>query len=293
MEAVLDEFIFPPDSSKRLSDYNTSLDIDIKHKPEAKTRLEAGIKELRGLQDKLYAMNRYSMLIVFQALDAAGKDGTIKHVMSGVNPQGCQVSSFKTPSDEELDHTYLWRCIKALPRRGNIGIFNRSYYEELLVVKVHPELIKRQRLPKPLSDPKDAKFWIRRYADVNGLEKYLINNGMQVLKFFLHVSKEEQKNRFLSRINDPNKHWKISLSDFKERQHWDKYQKAYEDMLLNTSTTHAPWYVIPADQKWFMRALIMEIIVNKLKKLDLRYPEVTEKKKVEIEQAKTFLESEE
>jgi PPK2 family polyphosphate:nucleotide phosphotransferase len=228
------------------------------------------------------------MLIIFQALDAAGKDGTIKHVMSGVNPQGVQVYSFKHPSHEELDHTFLWRCMKALPERGRIGIFNRSYYEEVLIVKVHPEIVASQRIPK--ADPKKDKFWERRYDDIVNFEKHLVRNGTKIVKFFLNVSKNEQKERFLERINRPDKHWKFSGSDCREREFWDDYQQAYEDMLNQTSTKQAPWYVIPADRKWITRAAVAAILAKEIKSLDLEFPKVTEAQEKAIEEARKVLE---
>ena len=238
----------------------------------------------------LYAQNTYALLIVLQAMDAAGKDGTIKHVMSGVNPQGCQVFSFKSPSAEELDHDYLWRSFKALPERGNIGIFNRSYYEEVLIVRVHREILEKQQLP-PEAKKKD--IWERRFEEINNFEKYLVRNGIIVLKFFLNVSKSEQKKRFLDRINRPEKNWKFSVSDAKERGFWDDYQKAYEDIFNNTSTKWAPWYIIPADHKWFTRFTVANIICDKLKSLNLAYPTVSEEHKQELLKAKEMLENEE
>jgi PPK2 family polyphosphate:nucleotide phosphotransferase len=226
-------------------------------------------------------------------MDAAGKDGTIKHVMSRVNPMGCRVSSFKKPSEEELDHTYLWRCYKELPARGQIGIFNRSYYEEVLVTRVHPEILENQKLPDMPEDPRNNKeFWDKRYKQIIDFEDYLVSNGMTILKFFLNLSKEEQKNRFLARIENPSKHWKISLSDFKERKYWNDYQFAIEQMLINTSTEKAPWYLVPADNKWFMRAAISEIIVATLEKMNLSYPGISEDKKQEILKAEKWLKNE-
>jgi PPK2 family polyphosphate:nucleotide phosphotransferase len=239
----------------------------------------------------LYAHDRYGILIIFQAMDAAGKDGTIKHVMSGVNPQGCRVSSFKKPSSEELSHSFLWRCFKALPAKGMIRIFNRSYYEDVLIVRVHPEVLWKQKLPDivPGEEVGEA-FWQRRYTDINNFERYLSNNGVVIIKFFLNVSNEEQRNRFLARIENPSKNWKISLSDFKERRFWDDYMQAYEQMLIHTSTDSAPWHVIPADDKWFMRAMVSHVIVEKLKTLDLHYPKVDDEKEAEISEAKKWLE---
>jgi PPK2 family polyphosphate:nucleotide phosphotransferase len=235
------------DGSKfRLKDIDPgdTLHLDSEDKPKAKEALESGVEVLADLQDVLYAQDRWSLLLIFQAMDAAGKDGAIKHVMSGVNPQGCQVFSFKAPTSEDLDHDYLWRCLKCLPERGRIGIFNRSYYEETLVVRVHPEFLEKQKLPEELVG-KDV--WDNRFQDIRNVEKYLSRNGTIIRKFFLHVSNEEQRQRFLARLDDPDKNWKFSANDASERGHWDAYMKAYEDMIRNTSTKYAPWYVVPAD----------------------------------------------
>lgn len=281
------------EEGKRLKDYDPSYTNDIKDKEECQARLKEGVKKLAELQDRLYAHDKYGLLIIFQAMDAAGKDGTIKHVMSGVNPQGCQVKSFKSPSSEELDHDYLWRCIKALPERGNIGIFNRSYYEEVLITRVHPEVLKFQKLPNLPEKPlEDEKFWKHRYEEINNFEKRLVNNGIHILKFFLNVSKDEQKRRFLDRINDPTKNWKFTINDIKERGFWKDYQDAYQRIMENTSTKHAPWYVIPADKKWFMRTAVCDIIVDKLKSLDLKYPKVSDAQLADLEKAKKILEDE-
>jgi PPK2 family polyphosphate:nucleotide phosphotransferase len=251
--------------------------------------LQDCIVELADAQDRLYAADKWSMLVIFQAMDAAGKDGTIKHVMSGINPQGCQVHSFKKPSEEELDHDFLWRCVKALPERGRIGIFNRSYYEEVLVVKVHPELLKYQRLPdaKPT-----AKFWNGRYKDIRKFEKHLERNGTRVVKIFLNVSKEEQKRRFLERINDPKKQWKFSAADIKERQSWDAYMQAYETLLNTTSTPNAPWYVVPADNKWLCRAIVSRILVQTVDSLNAKYPKASDEQLAALEECRKKLESE-
>ncbi len=244
-------------------------------KQNAELLLSENIDALTKIQDKLYADNRYAVLLIFQAMDAAGKDGTIKHVMSGINPQGCQVYSFKQPSNEELDHDYAWRTYKCLPERGRIGIFNRSYYEEVLVTRVHPEIVLRQNLPGTHSvEDIDEKFWKRRYRQINDMERHLSENGTVILKFFLNVSKDQQKRRFLKRIDDEKRNWKFSLSDLKEREHWDDYMNAYSNMLTNTSTEFAPWYVIPADRKWFMRYAVGQIIVERLTELDLKYPKL-------------------
>jgi len=285
-----DKLIVPPGKKIKLKDYDTGFTDKFKSKEEAQEKLKDDVKKMAELQDVLYADNRHSLLLIFQALDAAGKDGTIKHVMSGVNPQGCQVFSFKAPSAEELDHDYLWRCSGKVPEKGRIGIFNRSYYEEVLVTRVHPEFLAKQNLPD-MKNP--DKLWEHRFAEIVNFEKYLTRNGTSVLKFFLHVSKKEQKRRFLDRINTPEKNWKFSSTDVKERQHWVDYQNAYEDMFNNTSTDFAPWYIIPADHKWFIRTAVADIIVKKLKELDLKYPEVTEEHKAELLKAKEMLESEE
>jgi PPK2 family polyphosphate:nucleotide phosphotransferase len=276
------------DSGKKVSlkDFDTRDTGSYKDKAEAAEDLRRDVERLAELQDVLYAQNIYSILLVFQAMDAAGKDSVIKHVMSGINPQGCQVFSFKSPTPEELDHDYLWRCVKALPERGRIGIFNRSYYEEVLVVRVHPEYLQAQSLPAPaLKGP----IWERRFEDINNKEKYLARSGTVIIKFFLHVSKEEQKERFLERIETPEKNWKFSLTDVKERGHWDEYMKAYEEMLEHTGTEWAPWYVIPADRKWFTRALVARIIIETMEGLDLQYPALSEKQKAELTSAKDVL----
>ena len=238
-------------------------------KDRAADLLKQNLADLAAAQDLLYADDRYSLLLIFQAMDAAGKDGTIKHVMSGVNPQGCQVYSFKQPSAEELDHNFLWRCMRCLPERGRIGIFNRSYYEEVLVVKVHPEILAQQKLPP---GKRGKSFWETRYDDINAFERHLVRNGTRILKFFLNVSKEVQKERFLERIDSPEKNWKFAVGDVAERAHWDEYMQAYEDALIATSTEDAPWYVIPADHKWATRAIVADIITATLKSMDLSYP---------------------
>lgn len=251
--------------------------------------MQADVERLAEYQNILYAQNTYALLIIFQAMDAAGKDSTIKHVMSGVNPQGCQVYSFKQPSAEELDHDYLWRTMKALPERGRVGIFNRSYYEETLVVRVHPELLKKQQLPHI---PQDNRIWQQRFEEINNFEKYLVNNGIIILKFFLNVSKSEQKKRFLARIETPEKNWKFSASDAIERAFWDDYMQAYEDIFNHTSTESAPWYIIPAESKWFTRLVVADIICSKLKELNLKYPAVTEEHQRQLLKAKELLENE-
>lgn len=279
------KFIFNSEKNS-LKDFESNYTDGYKDKDDAKNDLEKGVETLSKLQDKLYAHDKYSVLIIFQAMDAAGKDGTIKHVMSGVNPQGCEVSSFKSPSTEELDHDYLWRCIKQLPGRGKIGIFNRSYYEEVLVTKVHPEFLDKQKLPNLEIN---KKFWKKRYEDINYFEEYLTNNGTIIIKFFLNVSKDEQKKRFLDRINDPTKNWKFSSSDLKERKMWDNYMDCYDDMFKQTSTKHAPWYIVPADNKWFMRNVVSKIINERLKSLKLEYPNISDEQKLDLEKAKEIL----
>jgi PPK2 family polyphosphate:nucleotide phosphotransferase len=271
-------------------------DFDPKHtghfkdKEEALTQLKLSVERLAGEQDILYAADTYALLVIFQALDAAGKDGTIKHVMSGVNPQGCEVHSFKAPSHEELNHDYLWRPTNRLPARGQIGIFNRSYYEEVLVVRVHRELLALQHLP-PLA--KNESLWKRRFEEINSFERYLVSNGIIVLKFYLNVSKSEQKSRFLKRIEEKEKNWKFSSSDARERQYWDDYMKAYEEMFNQTSTEWAPWHIIPADRKWFTRLCVSEIIVATLRSLDLKYPKISDEERTELQKAKEELLNEE
>ena len=255
-------------------------------KSRGKKALASGIEALAELQDKLYAQDRWSLLVVFQAMDAAGKDGAIKHVMSGVNPQGCHVSSFKAPSAEDLDHDYLWRCMKELPSRGEIGIFNRSYYEELLVVRVHSALLAKQKLPPSLVT---KGIWKERAEDICNFEKYLSRNGVVVRKIFLHVSKKEQEKRFLERIDDPYKNWKFSPNDAAERDYWDQYMEAYEEMIRTTATSWAPWYVIPADNKWFTRVAVAAAVIDTLAQLDLEYPKVSKEKLSELAAARKKL----
>jgi len=286
----INRFRVDEDSKLDLKDHPTGFTGDYKGKDEAVADLETNIKKLAELQDVLYADNCRSLLIVFQAMDAAGKDGAIKHVMSGVNPQGCQVSSFKSPSAEELDHDFLWRCQKVLPERGRIGIFNRSHYEEVLVVRVHPQFLASQQLPDDVRNDKD--LWKKRFKQIRNWEDHLTSNGTAILKFFLHVSKDEQKKRFLARIDDPGKNWKFSATDAKERGHWDEYMNAYKDAIEATSTKGAPWYIIPADKKWFARLAISEIIVDRLASMKLRYPQVSEAHKAELAETKKLLESE-
>ncbi len=284
------DFIVPEGKKLDLKTYPTDFTGDYTNKEDALEDLQKNIDKLSKLQDVLYAADVYAVLLIFQAMDAAGKDGAIKHVMSGVNPQGCQVMSFKAPSSEELDHDYMWRTTKALPERGRIGIFNRSYYEEVLVVRVHPQILEGQRLPAHVKH--DKEIWKNRFREIRHFEDQLHDNGVLVLKFFLHVSKEEQKKRFLARIETPEKNWKFSLGDVNERGFWDDYMKAYTEALEATSTEKSPWYVIPADKKWFTRAAVAEIICEKMEALDLKYPVLNEKQKAELLEAKKRLESE-
>ena len=272
----------------RLKDFDPgeTLHLDSGDKSNAKKALASGIEALAELQDKLYAQHRWAVLLIFQAMDAGGKDGTIKHVMSGVNPQGCQVYSFKAPSAEELDHDFLWRCMKYVPERGHIGIFNRSYYEETLVVRVHPELLGRQMLPPDLVT---KNIWKERFQDIRNFERYLSRNGVVIRKFFLNVSKEEQKKRFLERLENAEKNWKFSPSDIKERAFWNDYMTAYEDMIRHTASPEAPWYVVPSDNKWFTRIVVAAAIIEMLDALDLRYPKVSEGKLKELAATKQML----
>jgi PPK2 family polyphosphate:nucleotide phosphotransferase len=258
-------------------------------KPRARELLEAGVELLAELQDVLYAQDQWSILLIFQAMDAAGKDGAIKHVMSGINPQGCQVFSFKSPSAQDLKHDYLWRCLKCLPERGRIGIFNRSYYEETLVVRVHSELLDKQKIPRDLIT---KNIWEERYEDIRNVERYLARNGVVIRKFFLHVSEGEQKKRFLDRIHNPAKNWKFSSADSRERGFWKDYMDAYEQMIRNTATEYAPWYVIPADNKWFTRIAVAAVVIDALASLDLQYPEVSEAQRNELAIAEKALNGE-
>ena len=275
----------------RLSDFdpNETHGIASERKSEAKEFLAQGVTWLAEHQNRLYAQDRWSVLLVFQAMDAAGKDGTIKHVMSGVNPHGCQVYSFKQPSAEDLDHDFLWRTSKCLPERGRIGIFNRSYYEEVLVVRVHPELLDRQKLPHELVG---KNLWDERIADIAAFERYLARNGMLILKFFLHVSKREQKERFMERLDLPDKNWKFSLADVQERQHWDDYMDAYEAAIRGTAAEHAPWFVVPADNKWFTRLVVAGAVVDALYRLDLQYPKVDGAQREQLRTARKLLTAE-
>jgi PPK2 family polyphosphate:nucleotide phosphotransferase len=278
------------DDSFRLKDIDPAdtLDFTSEDKPHAQEALAMGVALLAELQDRLYAQDRWAVLLIFQAMDAAGKDSAIKHVMSGVNPQGCQVYSFKVPTSEDLDHDYLWRCLKCLPERGRIGIFNRSYYEETLVVRVHPEFLAQQKLPPQLIT---KHIWKERFQDIRNVERYLTRNGVAIRKIFLHVSNKEQKKRFLERIEEPEKHWKFSTNDVKEREYWDDYMAAYEDMIQHTATKGAPWYVVPADKKWFTRVIVAAAVIEALSSLDLHYPEVSEEQLQELAAAKRALEA--
>ncbi len=270
----------------RLKDFDPADSANFKSKEEAEEKLQKDIVRMADLQDKLYAQDKWSLLLIFQAMDAAGKDGTIKHVMSGVNPEGCQVHSFKVPSETELQHDFLWRTTLQLPERGQIGIFNRSYYEEVLIVRVHAELLKSEKLPPPLIT---ERIWKERFEDIQSFEKHLARNGTVIRKFFLHLSKKEQKRRFLARLDEPEKNWKFSASDIHEREYWDDYQKAYEDMIQNTATKQAPWYVIPADHKWFTHLVVASAIVETLEELNLSYPRVDAAKRKEIQEASKAL----
>lgn len=285
-----DKFLVKEASKLNLKKLSTSFTGDYTDKAQAIKDLQKNIDKLRKLQDVLYAQDTQSLLIIFQAMDAAGKDGAIEHVMSGVNPQGCHVVSFKQPSDEELSHDFLWRCAKSLPERGKLGIFNRSHYEEVLVVRVHPQILDSQHLPDHVR--KDKNIWNKRFEQIRNFEKHAAENGTRIVKFFLNVSKEEQKQRFLARIDEKEKNWKFAMGDVKERGFWDDYMKAYTDAIAATSTKDAPWYVVPADKKWFTRLAVSEIIVKTLESMDLNYPDVTEQHKKELAEAKKILESE-
>jgi PPK2 family polyphosphate:nucleotide phosphotransferase len=293
---LLSRFQVEPGKKCKLKDFHPGWegDTDI---PETERRetaeriLRESVQQVAEAQQALYAADSWSILVILQAMDAAGKDGTIRHVMSGVNPQGVTVTSFKHPSLQELDHNFLWRCHAALPERGHIGIFNRSYYEEVLIVKVHPELVQAQRLPS--GDPDKKKFWKARYDDINNFEHHLVRNGTRILKVFLHLSKAEQKQRFLARIEDPEKQWKFSLGDVRERGYWDDYQRAYAEMLTETSTKWAPWYVVPADSKWVSRAVVAKLLAQEIGSLKLRYPQLNDAQRAELEEAKQQLTSEE
>jgi PPK2 family polyphosphate:nucleotide phosphotransferase len=282
-------FRVPDGASFRLKDFDPAETLGLKSKEHAHETLEHGIARLCDLQEKLYAQDRWAVLVILQGMDAAGKDSTIKHVMSGLNPQGCSVTSFKAPSAEDLDHDFLWRATRSLPERGKIGIFNRSYYEEVLVARVHPEILSREKLPPDLVS---GKIWQWRFEDINAYERYLSRNGIVVLKFFLNVSKKEQKRRFLERLDEPEKNWKFSASDVLERQHWNEYMGAYEEMIRNTSTERAPWYVVPADHKWFTRVVVAEALIHVLDKLNLSFPKVDAEKRKDLKRARIILKNE-
>ena len=286
-----DFFRIKPGVTFDLSALQTDFTDGFKHKDEAKQAFDKNVKKLAELQEKLYASDKYALLIILQGMDASGKDGVIKNVMKGVNPQGCSVVPFKQPSSEELDHDFLWRHQKALPSRGQIGIFNRSHYEEVIVVKVHPEFLKSQKLPEQLLHDND--FWKKRYQSINDWEQHLFENGIITLKFFLHVSKEEQKVRFLQRIEKPNKRWKFSMNDVTERSFWENYMNAYQEALAATSTANSPWYVIPADKKWFTRLAVSEIIINRLEALELDFPNPGQALEAKLAEAKQILLNEE
>jgi PPK2 family polyphosphate:nucleotide phosphotransferase len=285
-----DKFLIPEGSKLDLKKHDTGFTGNYSGKDEAKLDLTANIKRLSELQEILYAQNEHALLIIFQAMDAAGKDGAIEHVMTGLNPQGVQVFSFKQPSAEELDHDFLWRCAKNAPERGRIGIFNRSYYEEVLVVRVHPQILNNQSLPVDVKN--DKNIWKKRFTHIRNYENYLAENGIHVLKFFLNVSKEEQKKRFMARIETPEKNWKFSSGDAKERAFWDGYMKAYEEAIEATSTANAPWYVVPADKKWFTRVAVSKIIIEKMESLNLHFPQISEEQRQSLLEAKQMLESE-
>ncbi|HZM52489.1 MAG TPA: polyphosphate kinase 2 family protein [Vicinamibacteria bacterium] len=282
-----DRFRVRPDKKFRLEDHDPGFTGRFESKEDGKRHLEKGLEKLRDLQEKLYAQDQWAVLLIFQAMDAAGKDSVVEHVMSGVNPQGCQVYSFKQPSSEELDHDFLWRTTRCLPERGRIGVFNRSYYEEVLVVRVHPQILAKQKLPTTLVTD---RIWKERYEDIGAFERYLSRNGTVIRKFFLNVSKDEQRQRFLARLDQPEKNWKFAAADVEERRHWDEYMKAYEKMIEATSSDEAPWFVIPADHKWFTRLAVADVIVETLEGLDLHFPEVSEAQRQELQRARALLE---
>ena len=279
-ERIVSPYCITDGKKFRLKDFDPADTNGIKSKKAAQSILESSSQMLAEMQEKLYAQDVWALLLIFQGMDAAGKDGAIKHVMSGINPQGCDVHAFKTPTNEELDHDFMWRAHKAMPGRGKIGIFNRSYYEEVLVVRVHPPLLKAEKLPDELIT---KHIWEDRYEDINAFEKFLARNGTVIRKFFLHVSKEEQKRRFLERLEDSKKNWKFSMDDIKERKFWGDYQEAYEEMVQNTATKRAPWYLIPADNKWYGRLVIASAIIDALNGLDLKFPDVDKEKKKELD----------
>jgi PPK2 family polyphosphate:nucleotide phosphotransferase len=282
-------FLVPAGKTVRLSQYDPAYTGKYTSEEETKVKLQKGIRKMAKLQDILYAQNTYGLLIIIQARDAAGKDSAVKHVFSGVNPQGCTVVNFKAPSAMELDHDYLWRAHNDMPERGGIGIFNRSYYEEVLVARVHPHILAKQQLP---DEARHKNIWRDRFEQINAFEKHLVQNGIVVVKFFLNVSREEQKRRFLERIDNPDKNWKFALSDVEDRRHWKDYQHAYEEVFTHTSTKYAPWHVIPADNKWFTRIVLNDIITDKLEKLNLSYPEVSKEQREALQMAREELMSE-
>jgi PPK2 family polyphosphate:nucleotide phosphotransferase len=282
-----DRFRVRPGKKFRLEDHDPRFTGRFESKEDGKRHLQEGLEKLHDLQEKLYAQDQWAVLLIFQAMDAAGKDSVVEHVMSGVNPQGCQVYSFKQPSSEELDHDFLWRTTRCLPERGRIGVFNRSYYEEVLVVRVHPEILAKQKVPPALVTD---DIWKQRYEDIVAFERYLARNGTVIRKFFLNVSKEEQRERFLARLDEPDKNWKFAAADVQERQHWDEYMKAYEKMIAATSSEEAPWFVIPADHKWFTRLAVADVIVETLNELGLHFPEVSETQRQELLRARALLE---
>jgi PPK2 family polyphosphate:nucleotide phosphotransferase len=291
LKELIQPYIVKPGSKISLKkDYNPGFSADYVKKDEADEMLEEGIELLAAYQDKLYAQDIHALLIILQAMDAAGKDGAIKHVMSGLNPQGCQVYSFKVPSPEELDHDYMWRNFKALPERGRVGIFNRSYYEEVLVVRVHPNILAGEHIP---ANTRTKDIWERRFEEINNFEKYLTANGIHIVKIFLNISKEEQKERFLDRIEQPEKNWKFSAGDVAERAYWDQYMEAYEDVFNHTSTPWAPWYIIPADKKWFARLAVAHVVAAKLEEIDPKYPTLSEEQHGQLQKAKEMLLNEE
>lgn len=287
-----DRFLVREGARVRLADFDPAYSAGFTDKDEARRALLADVSALAAAQDVLWASAEYAVLIILQAMDAAGKDGTIKHVMSGLNPQGCTVHGFRAPSEEECRHHFLWRPARVIPAYGHIAIFNRSYYEEVLVVRVHPEFLERQSLPPAWKSQPLSELWEQRYAQIRAFEDALADSGICILKFFLHVSKEEQRRRLLARLDDPKKHWKFDPADVRERDRWDEYMIAYEDMLSATSTKQAPWYVIPADKKWFMRAAVADVIASRIAALDLRYPPVSSNKRKELEEARRRLETE-
>lgn len=279
------DFLVAPGKKFRLADHDPEHTGKLA-KPQGEKRLEQARERMHELQEKLFAQNQWSLLVIFQAMDGAGKDSTIEHVMSGLNPAGCQVFSFKAPSDEELDHDFLWRTSRCLPERGRIGVFNRSYYEEVLVVRVHPEFLEGEKLPRALITD---RIWSERFEDINAFERYATRNGIAILKFFLNVSPDEQRRRFLARLDEPEKNWKFSVEDVSKRSLWGKYMAAYEDMIANTTTEHAPWHVIPADKKWFMRAMVAETMVAAMEELELEFPTLNEKQQRKLEEARSAL----